>query len=141
MSAPQTFDQRRAKHAWAAVSAFAAVHVPKRNGKPAPDEAAKKFGTQARKLPIRIMASGLGQALAFLVAKGYCSELLQALNHWVLHKTDYDPAGLPPADALLREVVRQDSDYLRQQTAEALAYLQWLIRFAEAEGLTDSVGD
>jgi hypothetical protein len=35
--------------------------------------------------------------------------------------------------------VQGDCDFLRWKTAEALAYLQWLTRFAEAKGLTDNV--
>ena len=112
-------------------------------GKKVRDEAAKKYGTQVRKLPTRIIASGLGQALAFLVAKGECPDLLCALADWVLLKRkDADnKAPSPPADALLRAVVDGSCDDLRRHTGEALAYLQWLVRFAEAEGLTDDPRD
>jgi CRISPR-associated protein Cmr5 len=144
VSEKPTLDQRRARHAWEAVKSFAAAH-PKNEegGKRVRDEKAKKYGTQARKLPSRIMASGLGQALAFLLAKGDCPELLSSLADWVLDKRksadSRQPAPAP--DQLLVWVVKGSSDDLRLATAEALAYLQWLIRFAEAEGLTDDSRD
>jgi CRISPR-associated protein Cmr5 len=131
----QTLDQRRAAHAWAVVNSMA---------KQLPDDEAKKFGGHARKLPSRIMASGLGQALTFLYAKGVADELLVAIADWVLDKSQ-DPESRKPRphrDALIKQIVEQPSDYLRRATAETLAYLQWLIRFAEAEGLMkETTGD
>jgi CRISPR-associated protein Cmr5 len=89
------------------------------------------------------MASGLGQALAFLLAKDECPDLLQSLGDWILDKRlDCDSKHPPlPSNALLKHVVDGSSDDLRRATAEALAYLQWLVRFAEAEGLTDNSGE
>ena len=69
-----TLDQRRAEHAWKAVRG-----VVDRNARD--KERARKFGGQARKLPTRIIASGLGQALAFLKAKDYAPDLLIELVH------------------------------------------------------------
>ncbi len=122
-----TLDQRRALHAWNAV-----VEI-KNSYK------GKKFGGQAKKLPMRIMASGLGQALALLKAKDYSPDLLRALGDWVLDKRHNPKSSnqLPTDDALLRRIIEGDSDSLRRDTDEALSYLQWLNRFAEAEGLTD----
>jgi len=127
MAGSATLDQRRAAHAWKAVEAVAA--------NPKADKA--KYGIHSKKLPSRIVAAGLGQALAFLLAKNYCPDLLQALSHWVLNKKEYPapPAKLPAADTLLRTVVNGDSDMLRLHTEESLAYLQWLVRFVEAQGL------
>jgi CRISPR-associated protein Cmr5 len=139
----KTLDQRRAKHAWDAVAAIVKGHVKTVNDKPVPDDLAKKFGGHARKLPLRIMASGLGQALAFLKAKNYAPELLKATGDWVLDKYA-NPASTRPQpddDALLKEVINENSDFLRRATAETLAYLQWLTRFAEAEGLMESTAD
>ena len=141
----QTLEQKRASHAWEAVQTFVKRIRNKGGSKDDAkknEEAAKKYGTHVRKLPTRIVASGLGQALAFLVAKDYCPDLLRALNHWILFREPFpvnNPKRLPAEDALLREVIHGDSDYLRLKTAEALAYLQWLSRFAEAERLTDNL--
>ncbi len=129
-SLQQTRDQQRAKHA------MQAVEEAKKSLKP---EEAKKFGGQARKLPTRIVASGLGQALAFLKAKGYAPDLLVALADWVINKPAAGfnrPGPKPKDDELLKAVILGTSDYLRQVTDEALAYLQWLNRFCEANDLS-----
>src|SRR5262249_55921261 len=128
-----SLDQQRANHAWHAVQRVLEKHKNDR-------EKAKKVGGQARKLPTRIIASGLGQALAFLKAKDYAPDLLIALSDWVLNKPK-DPAGtkpLPEDKALLLKIIQGDADFLRRATDEALAYLMWLTRFAEAEKLTET---
>jgi CRISPR-associated protein Cmr5 len=133
-------DQRRAKHAWEAVKAVAGAHVREVNGKREPDKIAKKYGTQARKLPTRIMTSGLGQALAFLKAKDYAPDLLRAIADWVLDKRANPDSKKPrPADdALLLDIVNGNSDFLRRATEETLAYLQWHNRWVESLlGVTD----
>lgn len=133
-----TPDQRRARHAWAAVDQIVKKHSRLENNKRAFDKEAKEFGRQAKRLPTRILSSGLGQALAFLHAKQYAPELLRELGDWILDKRrNRDSAKPKPSDdALLREIVESGSETLRRHTDEALLYLQWLNRFAEAEGLT-----
>jgi CRISPR-associated protein Cmr5 len=137
--AKPTLDQRRANHAWHVVREMVAAHVKAGpDGKPVANETAKKFGGQAKKLPTRIMAAGLGQALAFLRAKDYAPQLLMAIADWVLDKRG-NPASSkakPTDSALLLEIVKGTSEFLRRATDETLAYLLWLNRFAEAEGLT-----
>ena len=122
----KTLDQRRAEHAWQA------VQVAKNNK----DVDFEKFHGQAKKLPVRIIASGLGQALAFLKAKNYAPKLLVALGDWVLDKRINPDSKKPEPDdmALLKAVVEGDAEFLRWATDEILAYLQWLVRFADAEG-------
>lgn len=133
MQAKPTLDQRRASHAWATVQAA------KKQEDPHKDQDPKKFGGQARKLPVRIMASGLGQAMAFLKAKGYAPGLLVEIADWVLDKRSNPESKKPKPkdDALLNEIINGNSDSLRRATDEVLAYLQWLNRFAEAERLTE----
>lgn len=145
-SAPpqQTRDQQRAKHAMQAVEAVLQKFPPTVQGKKStPHEKAKKFGGQARKMPTRIVASGLGQALAFLKAKDYAPDLLAALGEWVLSvvkptnevQIELTKPGTKRDEELLKAVILGTSDYLRQATDEALAYLQWLNRFCEANDL------
>jgi CRISPR-associated protein Cmr5 len=123
----QTTDQRRASHAWECVRAVVGSSDAK---------ARKEFGTQAKKLPTRIMTAGLGQALAFLEAQQYAPELRGTLASW-LHERR--PAkNQDEAERLVLRVIRGDAEFLRYATAEALAYLQWLVRFADAEKLTDA---
>jgi CRISPR type III-B/RAMP module-associated protein Cmr5 len=67
----QTLSQRRAKHAWSVVE--------KQRASSGFDD----FTDQANKLPMRILTSGLGQSLAFLLAKKKTPELLAALTSWM----------------------------------------------------------
>lgn len=83
---------------------------------------------------MRIMVSGLGQALVFLEAKKEVPGLLGELSDWVLQKRGMSTGT---RESLLRAAVEEGSDFLRRATDETLAYLQWVKRFAEAEGLTD----
>ncbi|HMQ15857.1 MAG TPA: type III-B CRISPR module-associated protein Cmr5 [Phycisphaerae bacterium] len=126
--ARQTLDQRRASHAWDVVQRAKVKQGHHQNQDP------KKFGGQAKKLPTRILAAGLGQALAFLKAKGYAPGLLAELNDWIAQR-------MPPAQGatqdLLERIIKGDSDFLRRASDEVLAYLVWLNRFAEAEGLAE----
>ncbi len=121
-----TLDQQRARHAWRVIEQVLQK-----------DKAAQKdFGTQAKKLPARVLAAGLGPALAFLEAKGKTPALLEALADWMHARR--------PATGERRLVVRViegDADFLRYATAECLAYLQWLVRFADAHKLTDKAED
>lgn len=150
-----SLDQRRAKHAWDVIVAVKQGSGPSDSpAKPAPGKArkldepaptpagpsekAKRFGSQARKLPTRIIASGLGQALAFLKAKDYAPALLLALSRWVLYdRYEKEPPKGIQDDALLQAIIHGNSDFLRRATDEVLAYLLWLNRFAEAEKLTE----
>jgi CRISPR-associated protein Cmr5 len=118
-----TLDQQRARHAW--------ERVVQMTGKPDKDK--KEFGTQVKKLPTRILASGLGQALAFLEAKKYAPDLLDALSDWMHQRR---PA--PSERRLVVRIIEGDADFLRFATAECLAYVQWLVRFADAQGLTEN---
>ncbi len=128
-----TQDQKRASHAWDVVAGL--------KTRVKDEKQRKEFGTQAKKLPTRILTSGLGPALAFLEAKKKAGDqeklgfalLLGALGSWMAKQR-------PTADGEARLVVRiikGDADFLRYATAECLAYLLWLVRFAEAEGLVD----
>ena len=123
-----TLEQERASHAWAAVQ-----RAEKREGAHRTQEP-KKFGGQAKKLPVRIMASGLGQALAFLKAKDYAPGLVAELSEWTSARI---PSKTNESDDLLERIIGGESDFLRRATDEVLAYLQWLNRFAEARGLTE----
>ncbi len=125
---PQTLDQRRAKHAWEAVQ----------RAKGSGGSHSRDYGGEARKLPMRIMAAGLGHALAFIVAKTKnkpgLEQLHKDLTDWVITERGLK-SGLNTS--LIDSIVHGDADFLRLAMGETLAYLQWLNRFAEAEGLTE----
>ncbi len=126
----QTLDQRRAEHAWERIEQI------EKQGK----SAAEEYAGEAKKLPMRIMAAGLGQALAFVLAKAnkgekpkkHLVQLHDDLTNWIVEGRGF-PAANPKS--LLESVIKGDSDFLRLATDETLAYLQWLNRFAEAKGL------
>jgi len=118
----QTLDQKRAAHAWAVVEEVAKWTDEKKK---------EEFRTQAKKLPSRIMSAGLGQSLAFLEAQGYAQRLLDGLADWM--NTCRAAQG---ERRLVVRVIQGDADFLRYATAECLAYLQWLVRFADAHKQT-----
>jgi len=95
----------------------------------------KKYGSLARRLPMLVLTNGLGQTLAFLKAKGKDDPadehtiLLKQLSAWVLSQV---APGTQEHD-LLAWVLQKDTVAYRRATLEALAFLAWLKRFAEAE--------
>lgn len=124
----QTVDQVRARLAWELVSSLADLDERER----------KEFGTEAKRLGPRILASGLGQAVAFLRAKAKdkkpaLTQLLDGLDRAMAERLPRRQGG---SAELIRRIVEGDSAFLRRATGEALAYVQWVARFAEAEGLT-----
>ncbi len=124
-----TLDQQRARHAWDAIERLRGKTEPQR----------KEYAQEAKKLPIRLMTSGLGQALAFILAKAKdkkptLRQLHDDLTDWTLGHRRL-PGRHP--DSLLKSICFGDALFLRRATDEVLAYLEWLNRFAEAEGLTD----
>jgi len=133
-SQPTTLDQRRASHAWDTIQQI--KQLPKNEG--------KEYCGNAKKLPTRIMAAGLGQALAFILAKAgdpntpkhkaHLKRIHDDLTDWVIVKR---PMAAVDTSSLVQSIIKGDSDFLRRATDEVLAYLTWFNRFAEAEGLTD----
>jgi CRISPR-associated protein Cmr5 len=98
---------------------------------------AADYGQLAREAASLVQMHGLGQTLAFLMSKkpkkleevNAYLQLARDLSRWVSQQL----LGTPRDD--LREwIVRQASvaEY-RRATLEALAFLAWLKRFAEAE--------
>ena len=131
----QTLDQRRANHAWQKIISQATT----KDGRRKYDDGAKEYAREAKKLPTRIMAAGLGQALAFILAKAEnkkpnLKRLHDDLTDWVIRQR---PLSAENQNSLLESIIKGDSDFLRRATDEVLAYLVWLNRFAEAEGLTE----
>lgn len=126
VAAQQVLQQRRAANAYNRVYEIKSLR----------DEKIKKeYGSLVRGLPAMILTDGLGQALAFLLAKakGETNAHSYAYNHlssWVCAWARQDPN----TDLLQLVLARSTSEY-RQYTNEALAYLHWLKRFVEAANL------
>jgi len=125
----QTMEQQRAAHSWNAIETYA--------GRSTADK--KAFGREAKKLPTRIHTSGLGHALLFLNAKHHDKpgeDVLNAVSVWLTDGCGLLTATRPDVtkfDAVRDAIINGSSTTLRRATDEALAYLQWLSRFAEAE--------
>lgn len=110
----QTRDQQRARAAWEAT--------------PAPDDLTGDYVSLVRGAGASIMTMGLGQTISFYLAKGtpHHKRLAGTLAQWLLDDADAD------GEDLLKEIMESDSDEYRRSATEALAYLTWLKRFAEA---------
>lgn len=123
MSSQQTLQQKRAASAWKQVE-----ETDKRDYK-------NKYGSLVRSLPAMIQTDGLGQMLAFLLAKAkgsHNSEYYAAYEHLSAWLGAGEQFGFGK-DAFTW-LLNQDSDTYRQAAAEAQAYLGWLKRFVEAKG-------
>lgn len=108
----QTLQQERAARAW--------EDVRSTHGN-------AEYRSLVRGFAAMIQRDGLGASLVFLKAKRHDS-LLKHLSEWVMGKLKWQGNDL--LQALL---TRSTHDY-RRATAETIAYLLWLKRFAEAEG-------
>lgn len=113
---PRDLDRDRAAQAWKNILAV----------KPQRHQA--KYGSLARKMPTLIQTNGLGQTLAFLKAKGkdHHKQMFTHLSGWLVTR-------LPGTGDMLSRIFEMESQTYRLATGEALAFLQWLKRFAEAE--------
>ncbi len=129
MSIQRTLEQKRADFAWRKIKEVDA-------------KVQEEYSSLVKKAPADIQTNGLGQTIAFWRAKGYekghpkddgknaHAQLLTHLTEW-LKSTD---ALDLPTDNLVEWVSKtaQVNDY-RRATVEAIAFLIWLKRFAEAE--------
>ena len=124
-SLQKTLDQKRAKQAWDDIQSIASR----------PDDFKKKYGSLARRVPMLVLTNGLGQTLAFLRSKGKNDPsdehtiLFNHLSQWTMSQV----APNVNNQNLLDWILNNDSTAYRRATTEALAYLSWLKRFAEAE--------
>ncbi|MBC7319182.1 type III-B CRISPR module-associated protein Cmr5 [bacterium] len=95
----------------------------------------KEYRSYIRRLPTMILTNGLGQALAFVVAKsenGNAYKLIyKQLTNYM--KSKYITKIQMPQDEkeFLKWVISCDSQTYRYITQEILAFLNWLKRFAE----------
>lgn len=120
MSNQQTLQQKRAASAWKQIAEVEKL----------PEKTRKEYGSLVRGLPAMIQTDGLGATLAFMNAKAKEKEhhrkAYQHLAAWVVNE-------MGASGDLLQWLIGRGSSEYRQATAEALAYLHWLKRFAEAK--------
>lgn len=124
-SALRTLEQERAKRAWECVQEVKSQSF------------ASDYQTIAVKAPSLIITNGLGQTLAFLKAKGKNEHkaLYRHLSEWLKKQLSIECDLVAHEDRCVMEwlVNTATSQQYRLATMEALAFLQWLKRFAEAE--------
>jgi CRISPR-associated protein Cmr5 len=124
----QTLAQRRAAHALQCINDIK-------------DKEHGNYKSYVSGLPANILMSGLGQAAATLCAgKKEGHRLLYAhLSDWLCGADEDSP--YPKGDNLLENITKHDEDaYLHAQN-EAMAYLEWLKKFATAFLKGDVVGE
>ncbi len=128
VSPQQSLEQKRAAFAWKCV-----------------DEVKEKkddYASVAKKAPADIQINGLGQTLAFWRAKGKkdkeYDQIYRHVSEWVLEKRleKTHPKGLLGwlmSEGITNPNVPTSSDDYRRATSEAIAFLIWIKKFAEAE--------
>ncbi|MGQ9556096.1 MAG: type III-B CRISPR module-associated protein Cmr5 [Anaerolineae bacterium] len=119
MSQQRTLEQKRAAEAWARVDEVKGQGYE------------GKYSSLARSAAADIQANGLGQTLAFWKAKKGDEHLAlySAVDAWV--RGQIKSGG---ANDLLTWIMQEAStDEYRRATVEAIAFLVWVKRFAEAE--------
>jgi len=114
-----TLDQKRAQSAWETV-------------KDKKGDNAKNFGDICKQTSTRIQNSGLCPALEFLKQKEKGTNLYQILQEYLIRLCSF--IGGNQTDINLR-LIYSNAMTLRRATDEALAYLAWLTRFADAGAL------
>jgi len=119
MSRQRSLEQERAARAWDCVT-----QVKSKNYK-------KDYVSLARSAPADIQANGLGQTLAFWKAKkkDEHNALYQHVAAWVKTQMRFNQ----PSDLLEWIMKQAGTDEYRRATAEAIAFLSWIKRFAEVE--------
>lgn len=97
----------------------------------------KSYASHVKKFPMLVLTNGLGTTLAFLQAKGKNDPsaeeevLYRHLSRWV---TAQIWGGEGNTDLLSQLIAPSaGSDVYRRATVEALAFVNWLKRFAEAK--------
>jgi CRISPR-associated protein Cmr5 len=121
----QTLEQGRAKHAF-----DAAKEAAKQKDK-------EEYESYTKKVPMFIKTNGLGATVAFMQSKGKaCKMILNNLESWF--ETDIKFSSIYKAiegNGLVEKTINCNTSEYRALTTEALAYLNWLKRFAD--GLID----
>jgi len=122
----QTLDQKRAVHA------LAKVRIVKGS------DAAGNYRSYVEALPAMIVMNGIGQACATLLSRAADDKprnrayrlLLNHLRDWLCRE---DGGVYRGENSLIDGIVKGDQQTFVHAQVEALAYLVWLKKFAQAE--------
>jgi len=97
----------------------------------------KNYSSYAKGLPATILANGLGQAAAYLMAAAKGEEtdahmvLYRHLQDWLCRDND-NRAPYPGARDLMGAITSEGRDKYLHAQAEAMEWLSWLKKFAAA---------
>ncbi len=138
------YEQARAKQAWDDIENIDRIEkYQNSDGKTRDDKAEikfkKEYGSLARGMPAMIQMNGLGQSLAYLLAKskGYNDKyyifLYRHIALW-LKNTIHELKNEEDLKIILPILVELPSKKFMYATREAIAFSIWLRRFAEAKG-------
>jgi CRISPR-associated protein Cmr5 len=125
----RTLEQERASDALGKIQAAERIFA-------GDEENADKFASYVAGLPATILANGLGQAAATLLAKAKGVQdnphyrLYQYLEEWLCR--DAAQAPYQQAKDLMTAIVNNNRQTYLHAQAEALAWLEWLKKFAIA---------
>lgn len=114
----QTLAQRRAKHALGCINSLEGTSYG-------------HYRSYVSALPASILTNGLGQTAATVRAgsqPGY-EQLYDHLSSWLC---DGDAESSYPKGDLLENITNNNEDHYLHAQAEAMAYLEWLKKFATA---------
>lgn len=131
MTRGQTLEQERAGYALRRVRE-ALADARKRDD---PAKFLREYGSHVKRLPAMILTNGLGQALAFFLAKaeGDLAEppgrAYRDVAHWLKERV-YTEAG--SSQQVIEQLVSGSRQAYQQATEEALAVLNWFVRFVDA---------
>jgi len=128
MSQISNLEHERAKEAWSCVDYVKSEYEHDKGFQ-------KEYRSRVMELPTLIIINGLGQTLAYLKSKGKGDEnkpeekVYQDIDGWLSKNKNihWNAKG-----ELIERVIALPSDKFRQVTAETLAYLSWMKRFADA---------
>lgn len=133
MSVQQSLEQNRAAKAWKNVESISKES----------DEIKKKYSSLARKAPADIQINGLAQTLSFWAAKAAVAsgkpkkaehiaheKILEDVSAWV---KSADGMALGNIDFLPWLIETASTPEYRHATAESIAFLVWIKRFAESK--------
>ncbi len=93
-----------------------------------------EFRSLSRRFPTMVHTNGLTVAVAFLFAKkdknkhiNEHTEMYRIISEWLSNKNNHSD----DKSDLMNSIVKMESDTLRLATAEVMALLVWIKRFAE----------
>lgn len=135
MSRLQTLEQKRAKVAWSYID-YVNNDLDHEEIKDI-SKFKNEYCSTVMKLSSLILTNGLGQTLAFLKSKGKGDKtkpqekVYQHLQEWLI-STEVISWGRITKVELIERIMLIDSNKYRLVTMEALSFLNWLKRFADA---------